>query len=229
MKRVHLFPVSALILIALILAHSQSRQINPQRAPRTTIAPPLSIETQAATQQHINRYFHNDVVPKVKNCWGRIQGKGRIALKYSYTRSGAKWVFNKLETEESTLPSGSANLALRCMSEAVRGTSFPAEAESRQDSYVIKWTWPVPFPPNALQLTSSMFAAKPKGGDTRGGCDGMGTPARCYTCDFSTCIKVCVGHSQCTVFSGGDVSCMAEGACASGGPFGVSGGGLVIY
>ena len=107
-----------------------------------------------------------------------MQGKGTIALKYTYTKTGGRWFLTRLETERSTLPTGQDAVARKCMLEAVRGSSFAVEAdESTQNTFVLNWNWPVPFPPNAAQLTRSMFAAKPTGdGAGGGGCDGVGPP-----------------------------------------------------
>jgi hypothetical protein len=142
-------------------------------------------------------------------------------------------LFSHLETDESTLPSGQDAMAVKCMLDSVRGSSFPIDAAaSPENTFVLKWTWPVPFPPNANQLTTAMFAAR-VGHSVEGGCDGMGTPAKCYTCGINgECKKVCVGSSQCTAYaddgSPTQILCSATNSCASGGPFGVSGT-LVMY
>ena len=171
-------------------------------------------------------------MPKLKNCWGNVRGKGRISLKYTYTKKGGRWFLNRLETQRSTLPTGQDAVAQKCMLEAVRGSSFAVEAdESTQNTFVLNWTWPIPFPANAALLTRSMFAAKPTGGGSGdAGCDGWGSPANCLTCSAknpSTCIEVCVGYSSCYEKKS-DGSCSMESKCASGGPFGVSGG-TTIY
>jgi len=231
MKRTHLVAVVVLSLITLIFAYSQSPTLSPQSRQATTTAQTFTIERQVSTQQRINRHFHGDVVPKLKNCWKSIRGKGTISLKYTYTKADTRWSFSKLEASQSTLPRGQERVALRCMQDAVRGTSFPLNAaESTQNTFVLNWTWPVPFPGNALQLTTAMFAAKPTSGGS-GGCDGWGTAASCYTCKGpTTCERVCVGYNECNSTEiGGTTQCSASGKCASGGPFGVTGGSLVIY
>ena len=191
----------------------------------------IALERTITTQQRLNRYFHSDVTPKLKNCWSRVQGKGTIALKYTYTKAGnGRWVFDKLETDNSTLPRGQETVALECMQDAVRGTSFPIEgAESSQNSFVLNWSWPVPFPANAAELTSAMFAARAvSGGGNGGGCDGRGAKAACSNCssDGRSCLSVCVGFKECTVTT---VLCESRIACASGGPFGAAGGGMIAY
>jgi Tfp pilus assembly protein PilV len=238
MKRTHLVAVLVLIVIALVFAYSQSPLQSAQTRQTATTTQTFTIERQVATQQRINRYFHGDVVPKLKRCWSSVQGKGTIALKYTYTKAGGRWMFNRLETEQSTLPRGQASIASRCMSAAVRGTSFPSDGtESTATTYVLKWTWPVPFPANAAQLTSTMFAVRANnGGSESGGCDGRGAPKKCYTCGTGgSCLAVCVGSTECkttTEAKGGSsiTTCeVTQGNCASGGGFGVTGGGMVIY
>ena len=64
-----------------------------------------------------------------------------------------------------------------------------------------------------------------------GGCDGKGTAPRCYTCSSTAnCESVCVGYATCEIgnfglFGHQYKGCVGQNACASGGPFGVSGGG----
>lgn len=142
-----------------------------------------------------------------------------------------KWVVNKLAVSESTLPRVQAAVALKCMQDSVRGTSFGGETgDGSAKTYVVKWTWPVPFPANAAELTSAMFASKPKGGT---GCDGHGAPPKCFTCiDEDTCARVCVGYTEQCSFASIEQAraCFSNGTtCTSGGAFGLSGGGAIIY
>jgi hypothetical protein len=224
---------ASLVTVALTMLHADSRMQNANRRIQPPEAEARAKEQQAfertlTTQQRINRYFHGDVVPNLKNCWSRVQGQGTIALKYTYTRASGKWMFDKLEVSQSTLPRGQDAVALRCMQDAIRDTSFPVEdGEGNQSSFVLNWNWPVPFPANANELTSTMFAAKGKGGGGgTGGCDGRGAQAKCFTCsqDANSCLKVCVGYDFCTLSVHG---CTGSNACASGGPFGVAGGAIM--
>lgn len=222
MRRIYSITTVTFVLSALIFAHNQA-STRPAQTPQTRLTTEaIKVEKALSTQQRINRYFHGGIMSKLQRCWSSVKGKGRITLKYTYTKSDTRWVFNRLQTDESTLPSGQDAIAIKCMSDAVRGSSFSVDiVENTQNTFVLNWTWPVPLPGNATQLTTAMFAAKP-GTMTTGGCDGFGTPAKCYTCGPETCDKVCVGWTQCSVFSNG--SCIATGeACASGGPFGVIG------
>ncbi|HEV8370578.1 MAG TPA: hypothetical protein VGQ39_21700 [Pyrinomonadaceae bacterium] len=230
MKRVTLimFVVSTLSLIGLSGASPQTGSPTRQKTTITTgQRPQITLQRTVSTQQRINRFFHGDVMPKLKNCWSNVKGKGRISLKYTYTKKGGRWFLSRLETKQSTLPTGQDAVAQKCMLEAVRGSSFAVEAdESTQNTFELNWTWPIPFPANAALLTRSMFAAKPNsGGSEDENCDGWGTPAYCWACISSNpprCVKVCVGAPRCTEQVNGD--CSMEGKCASGGPFSVSGG-----
>ena len=239
MRRISSIPVTAVVLITvmsmmLLSAHSRTQNANRRipHPPAETLTREQAFEKTITTQQRLNHYFHGDVVPKLKNCWSRVQGKGTIALKYTYTKGSGKWMFDKLEVSESTLPRGQDAVALRCMQDAVRGTSYPIEqGEGNQNSFVLNWSWPVPFPANANELTSAMFAARAAGGaGGGGGCDGHGAKAKCYTCSGGSCIKVCVGYDNCHIVYGKeDNGCSEYGlVCASGGPFGVAGG-YIMY
>lgn len=236
MKRIYLVTAVALMLSALILVYSQTPR---QRAqiPENATAQTLSIDKQVSTQQRINRYFHGDVMAKIKSCWSNVQGKGTIGMKHVYNRTGERWTFTAVDVQKSNLPSEPTKIAFRCMSDSLRGSSFAIDpAEIGLKSFVLNWTWPVPFPTNETQLTRAMFAAKPSGGgSSSGGCDGHGTEAKCYACKAGredlSCQTVCVGKETCTITmqQGGSKTCGGETACASGGPFGVAGTSRVIY
>src|SRR5713226_7752374 len=97
-----------LVTVALTMLYGDSRTQNanrripqPQAETRTG---KQAFEKTLTTQQRLNRYFHGDVVPKLKDCWSRVQGKGTIVLKYTYMKAGSgRWVFDKLEIGQSTL------------------------------------------------------------------------------------------------------------------------------
>jgi hypothetical protein len=237
MKLIYLV-CAATISAVLIFTYTQSSAQRTRTGPTSPAIAELSLSQQLSIQQRINRYFHNDAIEKLRGCWSGIPGKGTVSFKYIYTKSNSRWNFAGVETERSTLPSEQAKLAYRCMSDAVRGSSFPVDsADNTNNKFVLKWTWPVPFPPNSQQLTSAMFAAKPSGGGGvgSGGCDGKGTPAQCYACSTSnqdlSCQTVCVGKETCSITfqKGGGKACSTDIACASGGPFGVVGSSRVMY
>lgn len=222
-----------LTLVGLVAASSQTRRTPDLSQTGTTRAQlqQAQLKKTVTTQQRLNRYFHADVIPKLKNCWSSVRGKGSVELEHKYKKGpDGRWATTGVALTKSALPKGQEAIALRCMQGATRGTSFPAEGSDAATTYTIKWTWPVPFPSNAAQLTRAMFAAKPTGGGAGGGgCDGWGAPANCLTCGVKNegCkADVCVGYTDCE--SSSDGSCKLQGKCASGGPFGVSGG-TTIY
>ena len=230
MKRLNLiiFVVCTLSLVGLTGASSQTGSPTRQKTTIPSVPrPQITLAKTVTTQQRLNRYFHGQVMPKLKNCWSRLQGRGAIEIEHVYTKDGkGNWMADKSTLVTSTLPPEQVALALQCMQDSVRGTSFPADGgDGKGNSYLVNWTWPVPFPSDAAILTSSMFASKPKGGGG-GGCDGRGALAKCYDCVGSTtCKKVCVGYTSCSInYENGRSYCVAYNACASGGPFGVSGG-----
>jgi hypothetical protein len=237
MKRISSILVVTVMLVTMALtmlyAHSRTqntnRQIGQVPRPDSEAVQRIALEKTVTTQQRLNRYFHGDVVPRLKDCWSRVQGKGTIALKYTYTKGSGKWMLDKLEVSESTLPRGQDAVALRCMQDAVRGTSYPVDqAEGNQNNFVLNWTWPVPFPADANEQNSVMFAGRNGGGGGGGGCDGHGATPKCFTCTSfgnGSCVKVCVGKSMCVITNTKDAStCSGQGDnCASGGPFGVAG------
>lgn len=232
MKKLLFVALAGLPVISLCFAYSPPQRRDPQIPQPPAATQRLTPEKEISIQQNINRYFHGTVVSKLKTCWNNIQGKGTIGLKYTFTKTGARWTFSRVETEQSTLPGAQNAVAMRCMETAVRGTSFPTDStDITSASYVLYWTWPVPLPPNSTELVAAMLAAKPKDGGSTGGCDGHGAAAKCFTCskDLKSCVKVCVGFKECSIVqSHNTLSCGGSGPCASGGPFGVTGG-TIIY
>ena len=236
MKRIYLVAAAALILSALILVYSQTPLQRTRTAPTTATAELLTPDRQVSTQQRINRYFHGEAIAKIKSCWSNVPGKGTIGMKYLFTKSGERWNFTAVDVAQSSLPSNPTKVALRCMSDSIRGTSFAVDSsEGTVNKFVLNWTWPVPLPANDAQLARAMFSAKPGVNGGSGGCDGHGMPAKCYACKAGredlSCQTVCVGKETCTITTqqGGSKTCGGETACASGGPFGVFGGSRVIY
>ncbi len=231
MKRISIIVIATLSLALLVYAHSRTHHAKSETpAPEPpTVAPQ---DKTVATQDRINRYFHRDVIPRLRDCWKSVQGAGEIEMKFTYARAGGGWTWERLERSSSTLPGGQDAVAVRCMQDAARGTSFPAgEGDSAGgtsavggdvNKFVVNWNWPVPLPGNSAE-----FAAKKSGGGggKTGGCDGYGAVAKCYNCKNLKCIEVCVGYESCTV---GPSGCTADNKCASGGPFGVSGG-TIMY
>ena len=233
MKRIGIvMSIFVLGVASLMYARSQTPRTNTEaRSQAQEAKEQAALKHTITVQQRINRYFHSDVMPKLKNCWGGVQGSGTITLKYTYNKvARSRWGLATVAVNNSTLAKAEEAVALKCMQDSVRGTSFAVEGSDRDErGFVLNWSWPVPFPDNADELTRTMFLAKGSG-DT-GGCDGHGATAACYTCTrptpySTTCSKVCVGSSTCKNNSDG---CYEYNSCASGGPFGVGSRGISIY
>jgi len=224
-RRTYLIAAVSLLLSALILAHSQTSRRTTQTPQTRATAQPLTIDRVVSTQQRINRYFHGDVMPRLQKCWSTVRGQGTIAFEYTYIEAKGRWLFSRLQTQESTLANGQDSLALKCMLNAVGGTSFPTDvSEGSGNTFVLNWKWPVPLPANAGELASKMFAIRvSNGAGETDDCDGSGTHPKCYTCTLEhACKKVCVGGAKCILDSNNPQSpCAAQGYCASGGPFGI--------
>lgn len=223
----------ALTLTWLVYARSQTSRSTqtPQAESRTAQQRQIAVQRTISTQQRLNSYFHSDVIPKLKNCWTRVQGKGTIEIEHTYTKEASgKWVSENVAVIKSTLPRRQDTVALQCMQDSVRATSFSSQvSDGNEQRYVVRWTWPVPFPANAAEQTAAMFRSNGGVGEG-GGCDGHGAQPSCYTCDStSSCIPVCVGYKSCLLGGGKNPTCTAFSSCASGGPFGVAGGGLIMY
>jgi hypothetical protein len=195
---------------------------------KTPMAPSQDTKQQSAeertinTQQRLNRYFHADVISKLKTCWGNVRGNGTIEFNFTYRKENSSWVSPRLIIRQSTLRKQQNAMALKCMQEAVRSTSFPVQEEDGgYDRFDVLWSFPVPFPKNAEEITEQMFAGRRPG--RTGGCDGFGKQPSCLIagCPNNQCPtqKVCVGMSSCVRDRNG---CHGQ-KCASGGPFGLAG------
>lgn len=220
--------VPAFAFVALTVSSlAQSPGQSQGRSPSRPKADDPRFRATVATQKTINRYFHGTVMPKLKSCWGRVQGKGTVEVKYIYADNGkGGWSFQNIPASRSDLPKGQEKAAVDCMQQAARGTSFPKEKTDKGKSYLISWAWPVPMPPDADQQVARMWGSS---GGEGGGCDGRGAAARCLTCKGSplTCVYVCVGSTSCEVQAttpgGFNSICTEGGQCASGGSFGLAG------
>lgn len=223
----------AVVLAVLVAALSCKPRV--EQKPEVKPTPELEggkLQESVATQKRINRYFHDEVMPKLKTCWERVQGAGTIEMVYRYENDmRGEWVFKTLEAGKTDLPESQKAAALACMQTAAMGTSFQREASDTGDSFLINWVWPVPMPPDAEQQMARMFGAS--GGEGTG-CDGHGAAAKCMTCSGQPvgCIEVCVGEEPpCTIneYPGGTTTCAGSNKkCASGGPFGIVGG-MIMY
>jgi hypothetical protein len=213
--------IAVLSVTALLFAQPQTRQ-TVRQAPQVTarLSNEQLMHRTITTQQRLNRYFHNDVIPKLKSCWSLVQGSGNIQINHNYVRDEkGKWVAQELTVGKSSLPRGQEAVALRCMQQAVRGSSFPIMSDDgNEKEYVVMWNWPVPFPTNAEEQTRVMFAARgPLGAGACGGAQ-----PNCVDCSHTglACFDVCNGYHYCNLVGGG---CQASHRCTSGSPFAVAG------
>jgi len=185
-------------------------------------------ENITTAQTRINRYFQNAVVTAAwKECWSRLKGEGLIAMDFTYRKAKDTWVFEKIAVKKSTLPEGQDAVALRCMEESARTTSFPVEMsngpERAANAFVIRWTWPAPMPTTKEQMAARMI-----------GGGGLGDVAGCSECvertDYPYGLK-CEsrdrgGHLDCREEST-NVCSTASTSCLRG-SFGIAGG-VVIF
>lgn len=200
----------------------------------TSPPPPLHIsggKDVIASQNRLNRYFHQDVLPKAKACWSRLQGEGTIDLEFIYKRTGTRWAWERLSVAGSTLREDQKSLAQRCMEASVKGTSFRAEDDDGEAAeFLVDWRWPVPWPEDITTV-----ARLASGGITWGEC-GLGKSAKCQDClvDKTTkklsCKSACSGYTNCTANPDGNGCSLGpkSPACVSGYGFG-NAGGAVIY
>ncbi len=213
-------------VIAVTVAAQSCSQLTPP--PKPDLEDP-SFKESLAEQKRINRYFHDVVVPRLETCWHKVQGTGTVEIGYTFEKNAkGDWGFRTLEAGKSSLPKGQDVVAANCMEQAVGGTSFPPEERDEGETYLIRWDWPVPLPADIKERADQMFKDNGGGGT---GCDGEGTAAKCFKCKGSTqCLTVCVGYQTCDLISTPkEISCTATKKCASGGPFGVIGGGAILY
>ena len=203
MKCTRIVLTVALILITQACQRSQPPQANtpPTKEQLSQAVQSTSCERAIATQNRINRYFHHAVVPRVKDCWQRLKGKGTIAVEFDYQREKDGWATDKLKIERSTLPEGQESVALQCLQDSVRGTSFPVEQDDGQaEQFMVHWSWPVPLPKDANEVAQLM-----SGGGGGGRCGPLGVPPACHDClsvlifgkYWLACGPACAGYSFC--------------------------------
>jgi hypothetical protein len=114
-----------------------------------------SVDKTTHGRNRINSFFYAAVVPKLQPCWSKVQGQGAIVFKYTYRRVGMNWVAEGQDLGKSNLPPEQQKLALQCMQDATRDTSFPMEAIETTYSVnemTLYWDWPVPFPQDVTEL-----------------------------------------------------------------------------
>ena len=172
-----------------------------------------SAQTIAAAQDRIAGAFYATIVPKLKTCWDRVQGKGGIRFQYTYQRVGNNWVWQAQKVDASSLGKGQDAAAMQCMQDSARGSSFPLEpGEAARDAkeLVIHWGWPVPLPADTTQLARMISEDPP--------------PACLKLCQDcvpnnegrSVCVSSCKGFTGCIEDGTGTGCRMSRPECATG-------------
>jgi hypothetical protein len=118
-----------MVMLAIALqpsARGQTRETCFQTDQQSAVVTSVSFAEAVATQDRINRY-HRDVVPKMRDCWDRLTGRGQISVRLQYDRYGDHWIPGPGALRSSTLPAGEDERALQCLQAAVSDTSFAAE------------------------------------------------------------------------------------------------------
>jgi hypothetical protein len=186
----------------------------------------FSYERVIEKQDRINRYLHSAVVPNMLNCWEALASRGTVSVAFKFRRDADEWSAGDSNLLASTLDEGQDEIALHCLQEAVRETSFPAtEADGEVSELRVNWTFPVPWPTSAEEFVGLAV-------DTGGvGC-GPESPPACFDCvkplgQPTICKKVCVGYAECKTDSDG-TGCSMMGNCVTGSAFG-NVGGFKIY
>jgi hypothetical protein len=223
-------------LAALTLTASAARQ--GQGTVSSPVSSPEPVTTTSCasaidTQNRINRYFHQAVVPRMAGCWSRIAGAGTVAMHLEYQRTGEEWTPGPSVVRSSTLPRGEDDAALDCLRKAVEGTTFavePTDGESQQ--FNVNWSFPVPWPRDLSEAALRMASTgrEPSAGE----CGGSEGPApACFQCGFipllslALCAPSCTGYTDCTLLT--RTSCHHSGTrCVTGSVFGNIGG-IVAY
>jgi hypothetical protein len=223
-----------LLIIALIGTQACKQSETPQAnvpPPQSGGVPSIPCEKAIATQNRINRYFHNAVLPKLKNCWQGVKGQGAIAIEFNYKRGGSDWATEAMKIQTSTLPEGQQAVAFKCLQDSVQGTSFPVEeGDGSAQEFFVNWSWPVPLPKDINAVAQRMIDTG--GGRGCGGSEGPG-PA-CWDCLYvpfigvSYCGRVCAGYKDCRPTASGCNLGPIEPRCVTGSLYGNIGG-IVMY
>jgi hypothetical protein len=199
-----------------------SASLTPACRPQLPVkrVPPAVQAHTAETEKRMNTYFEAQVTPKLKQCW-RVQGEGRIAMKLTYTDAAGGWSWESASVSTSTLAKDQDAIALQCVQDAVKGTSFPRlKGDGDAKQFVVNWSFPVTLPANAPTAL-----ARDNGG-------GTGEPDKCWECGFEkeepACLENPAGWQGCVELDLGGCRCLG-GACTSGGYLGGNGKPLFMY
>lgn len=181
------------------------------------------IEETISAQEQVNYYFHKEVTPKLRTCWGSVKGEGTIELGLTYTSEKGLWVFESAKTIRSNLAAAQDAVALRCMQDAAAGTSF--ELRERKggksfEKFLVKWIWVVPLPPEGSEaMARSVSEVEP---DKKGCAKCITTypGARCQWSEKGA-------EADCRV--DGPYVCSTSGTKCLTGIYGRAGDGVIIF
>jgi hypothetical protein len=179
----------------------------------------LSAATQAQ-QARIAGAFYGALVPKMKTCWGTVEGKGEVEFKMTYKKAGERWEWQGAEVAKSDLSDKAKAAAQDCLQTSARASGFPVngnESAARIDRFVITWGFPVPFPDNTSDL-AMMISTGGGSGECR---------KTCFDCQESSpgvpgttkCVTTCSGYETCKedgTGNGCQMTPVGGGSCATG-------------
>ncbi len=172
-------------------------------------------EATTAAQNRVAEAFYDALLPKLKTCWGRLQGTGEVEFRFTYHREGNNWIWQKQEFARSSLDKRLEAIATQCMQAAATGSSFPVlpeEAARDGKEFLIQWGWPVPLPKDPSQM-AMMISTGPGGGECRKICKDCSEDQVTHR---SSCTSSCSGYSGCVEDGTGTGCRMTLPECASG-------------
>jgi hypothetical protein len=179
------------------------------------------LEDTISAQVIVNHYFYTVVTPKLRACWDHVQGEGTIEMAYTYRKSGGRWLFESVERIASSVPEKQGAVALQCMQDSARATSFELKEEDsakKFEKFVLKWTWLVPLPAEG----SAMMAKRAGETEPPAGCAKCNPnyPARCEWSQTGS-------ESDCRV--DGPNQCSTSGTKCLTGIYGRAGNSIIIF
>ena len=177
-------------------------------------------ERTIAKQVKVNHYFYTAVTPKLRTCWDRVNGEGTIEMALTYSKSDGRWVFENVTEVRSSLTKEQDAVALRCMQDSARATSFTLDEDGLKkfERFVLKWTWLVPLPREG----SEQMARRAGGLTESPGC------AKCNANYPASCTWSSSGsESDCRV--DGPNQCSTSGTACLTGIYGRAGDGILIF
>ena len=195
------------------------------RQPDTKNAPPFAFTDHgAAAQKRISRMLQESVItPKLRECWGQLQGKGGVAIDLIYSKSGDKWTFDKANPTSSSLEKGQDAAAARCLDDAAKGSSLaldsnePVEKASAQ--FYVRLGVSVPLPAEGAALGDDAIAMM----RNNGGGNGVNIPgcSECvsnpnYPYGLKCESRASGGHLDCQQGSDPNVCSTASTTCLMG-------------